>query len=198
MQQSASLFIVILCVIMFSKVQMSFGQETIQDQFTQFQENETSTWEAYRMIKEPKLSEFWRIVSDTLAVREGKINSARAKVGALQMELDSLNVQLSNTKVSLLESESLNDKISFVGIPMVKTMYNIMVWLIIALLVGGAVTLYFMYVRSNSITKKMQKAYSNLEGEYTEHKNLARENQVKLKRELQTALNTIHDNRINL
>ncbi len=50
-------------------------------------------------------------------------------------------------------------------------------------------------MRSNRVTSKVKKEFEALNTEYEEHKTKARESQVKLKKELQTAVNQLNERR---
>ncbi|SMD38388.1 hypothetical protein SAMN04488029_3780 [Reichenbachiella faecimaris] len=176
----------------------SQAQQNIQEQFDQFYATETSTWQEYKLVKMPKLKNFWKIVADTIKVKEGKIASARAEVKSLKGQLAAVNGQLEETQASLAASEELNDSIAFIGIEMSKSAYNTFVWLIILVLVVGIASLYLIYMRNNKITREARKLLAKVEEEYTAHQEKARENQTKLKRELQTALNTLQEHRIKI
>jgi len=174
------------------------AQQNIQQQFDQFYANETSVWQDYKLIKMPKLKTFWKVVADTIKVKENKIASAQAEVKSLKSELVGINQQLAETQAALTASEELNDSIVFVGIQMTKLGYNTLVWLIILILVVGIAGLYVIYMRNNKITRDARKLLAKVEEEYTVHQEKARENQTKLKRELQTALNTLQEHRIKI
>lgn len=174
------------------------AQGDIQAQFDQFYETETSSWQDYKLIKKPRLKEFWTVVADTIKVKEGKIASARAEVKSLKGELVAINKQLAETKSNLAASELRNDSIEFIGIQMSKSGYNTLVWLIIVALAIGIVSLYLMYLRNSSSTREARRLLAKVEEEYTVHQEKARENQTKLKRELQTALNTLQEHRIKI
>lgn len=183
--------------VAFFSLSVAQAQESIQDQFEEFYQKETSNWEEYKLIKRPKLRTFWQLVSDTLTVKQQAIGASRTRIKSLEVELDSAYAMLDDTNAQLAASKTLNDSIGFLGIFINKAAYNIAVWAIIFALVGAAVALYLMFLRGNSVTKKTLKSYSELEREHGEHKNTSREKQAKLKRELQTALNTLQENRIN-
>ncbi len=174
------------------------AQQNIQEQFDQFYETQTSSWQEYKLVKVPRLKTFWKVVADTIKVKEGKIASARAEVKSLQGQLVEVNEQLKETKSSLIASEELNDSIVFLGMQMSKAGYNALVWLIILVLVVGIASLYLIYMRNNKVTREARKLLAKVEEEYTAHQEKARENQTKLKRELQTALNTLQEHRIKM
>ncbi|MEQ9022021.1 MAG: hypothetical protein RLN82_04575, partial [Pseudomonadales bacterium] len=103
--------------------------------------------------------------------------------------------ELAEVQARLDESLELNDTIYFLGIPFSKVGYHIMVWVIIIALAVLGVMAYFMFIRSNSVTKRAKREFDSLQAEYEEHKTKARETQVKLKRELQTAVNQLNERR---
>ncbi len=189
--------IAVLGMLLAFSCQMSFAQQTIDEQFQEFYKNETSSWQEFKLVKVPRLQEFWKVASDTVRVKREEIVSLKSQIVTLDSKIASLQSKLSETEQMLAESEKLNDNISFVGIPMSKSAYNIMVWIIIAGLIVAVVVIYLMYVRSNRVTADSRSALESLDQELKDHKDRARETQVKLKRELQTALNTIHENRLN-
>lgn len=190
-----NLLSLLLVFVVTSAVQ---GQQNIQEQFDQFYENETSSWQEYKLVKMPKLKNFWTVVADTIKMKEEKIAAARAEVKSLQGQLATVDQELEETQDSLAASEELNDSIAFVGIKMSKSGYNTFVWLIIVVLIVGIVGLYLIYLRNNKITREARKMLAKVEEEYTAHQEKARENQTKLKRELQTALNTLQEHRIKI
>ncbi|PIB34326.1 hypothetical protein BFP72_02255 [Reichenbachiella sp. 5M10] len=175
----------------------SYAQQTIDEQFDDFYENSTSSWQEYNLIKRPLLKEFWTVVSDTVRLKNVEIVTLKSNIVTRDAEIVGLKKQLADIEVELSESTALNDTIGFVGVQMNKATYNIMVWLIILGLVVAIAVLYFMYMRSNKVTVDSRVSLESIEDEFRLYKEEAREKQVKLKRELQTALNTIHENRLN-
>lgn len=171
------------------------AQNTIEQQYQEFYEK-SNTWEDFKVIKLYRMDEFWSVVSDT-------IKDKRATISSLNLELDSLNHQVSGlkstlgqTEEQLVESRAMNESISFLGIQFSKTVYNIIVWAIIGGLIGGLVTVYLMFKQSNITTRKTKKDYDDLEKENQEIRQKARDTQIKLKRELQTALNRLSEQRV--
>lgn len=174
-----------------------FSQSTIDQQFETFYETKTSVWQEYKLVKTPRLREFWNIVSDTVADKRSQIAKGKLEIQKLNKQLELTNQKLSETNDLLVESNALNESILFMGMEFNKAFYNAMVWLIILGLSIAIGAIYLLYMRSNQVTKEAQKALLSVENEFKDHKDTTREAQIKLKRELQTALNTIHENRLN-
>ncbi|MGL1885434.1 MAG: hypothetical protein OCD76_02870 [Reichenbachiella sp.] len=174
----------------------AFGQQSIDQQFEEFYENSTTTWQEYRLVKKPRLKDFWKVVSDTVSDKRNQIAASKVEIVSLNQKLNKVKTQLTETQSSLDKSNLLNGSITFVGVEFVKTTYNVMVWLIVLGLALAVIFIYFMYMRSNSVTNESRLTLESVENEFKDYKDKSRDAQIKLKRELQTALNTIHENRL--
>lgn len=152
-----------------------------------------STYEQYKVIPITRMNQFWLEVNDSLVTKDRSIDRLNGEIVALNAMIDSLKSDLASVKASLETSEATNSEISFIGIPFDKTVYHILVWTIIILLASLAVIAYFMYIRSNGLTSRFKKDLEQMRHEYDDHRDKSREVQVKLKRELQTAVNTIDE-----
>jgi septal ring factor EnvC (AmiA/AmiB activator) len=64
--------------------------------------------------------------------------------------------------------------------------------LIFALLIA-ALVLYFRFQSANRITQQTRKEYQTLQSEFDEHRQRTRENETKLKRDLQTEINRVEE-----
>lgn len=170
------------------------AQETLREKYDAMLEK-TETYEQYKVIPRTTLNSFWSEAVDSLKQQAGAIRDLRSQVTSQQVEIKSLKAEMAGIQAQLDESLNLNDTIYFLGIPFSKVGYHIMVWLIIAVLAVLGVMSYFMFIRSNSVTSKTRREYETLNAEYEEHKTNAREKQVKLKRELQTAINQLNERR---
>jgi len=152
-----------------------------------------STYEQYKVIPITRMNQFWVEVNDSLITKDRSISQLNVEIVALNAMIDSLKSDLATVKNNLETSEATNSEISFVGIPFDKTVYHILVWTIIIILASLAVVAYFMYIRSNGLTSRFKKDLEQMRHEYDEHRDKSREVQVRLKRELQTAVNTIEE-----
>ena len=178
-------------------ISFSISAQTIQEQFEEFRE-EASTWEEYKVIKIYRLRDFWNVVSDTLTRNQTDIMTANREIKSLNKEIDSLQSSLSMIKEELKESESLNSSIGFLGIDINKIFYNIVVWTIIGVLCFSIGTIYLMFKARNRTTRQTRKDHEELVTEFKEYKEKSTQKQIALKRELQTAINTLEENRIKV
>lgn len=171
--------------------------QTMQEQFTKFK-SDASKWEEYTMIKHPELDRFWKVVSDTLNKNSADFAAAQREINDLSAKVDGLEKELQEIKDQLAASENVNASIGFLGIQVNKTLYNLVVWLIIAGLCLVIGILYVMYGNSNKVTKSTKEDIEALTTEFNDYKEKATKKQISLKRELQTAINTLEENRIKI
>jgi len=166
--------------------------QTLEEKFNTMIEK-SSTYEQYKVIKITEINDFWKDVDETLKARASNIDRLENNVKSLQAKIDTLENKLARTRANLEASQSINSSISFLGADMAKTSYHLLVWVVIVLLAALVVVVYFMFMKSNAVTAKMKKDFNHLNKEFEAHRDKSREAQVKLKRELQTAVNTIED-----
>lgn len=170
---------------------------TIEQQFENVI-SRSETYSKYKVIAIDRLNNLVTAVNDSLSDASVEIGNLKSKIDTQKAQIGQLNEQIASLTTNLNESRGMNDQISFLGISFQKTTYNVFVWsLMLALgIVLGLV--YVMFKRSNLITRKTQKDLSALSVEFDSYKASAKEKQVKLKRELQTAINTINERGIKV
>ena len=189
-----SLKISLILLFAYVAIPQSFGQETLQEKYDDMIES-TETYEQYKVIPRTRLNGFWSEVSDSL--NQNKIVQKEQQNTILDQQAENVRVAAvaKDLEAQLSESLDQNDTIYFLGIPFSKIGYHLMVWLIIVALAVLGVISYLMFMRSNSVTSRVKKEHEELIAEFDAHKDKARETQVKLKRELQTAINSLNERR---
>ena len=181
-------------VLLFSFFFSSIAQETLQQKYENMLET-TETYERYKVIPRTDLNAFWSEVRDSLNLKQRKFQQRQAEAQEAKALVQQARAELSDVQSKLDESLKLNDTIYFLGVPFSKIGYHIMVWVIMIALAVLAIMAYFMFIRSNSVTSRTRREFEALTAELEEHKTKARETQVKLKRELQTAVNQLNEHR---
>ncbi len=185
-----SLILSFVCAIVIQSV----AQDTLQEKYDNMLES-TETYEQYKVIPRTSLNGFWAEVKDSLNQSTQTIRELRNQAADQQANTISQLAKVDDLQSQLDESLNLNDTIYFIGIPFSKVGYHLMVWLIIVVLAVLGVICYFMFMRSNRVTTRVKKEHETLIEEFEEHKSKAREAQIKLKRELQTAVNQLNERR---
>jgi hypothetical protein len=172
----------------------SFSQDSLQVKYDALIEK-SETFQHYKVIPKTSLDAFWSESVDSLNRAKSKINDLQLKVTSQKDSIRTLNYSTGGIQLRLDESLKVNDSIHFMGIPFSKWVYHIMVWLIIIVLALLGLMGYFMYLRSNRLTSRFKRELEGLTNEFESHKDQAREKQMKLKRELQTAVNQLSERR---
>ncbi|MEQ9218422.1 MAG: hypothetical protein RLO17_10290 [Cyclobacteriaceae bacterium] len=195
--KSSQYTLTIILILILGPCFFTSNAQDMQEQFREFK-SDASKWQEYTMFKHHELDQFWKVVSDTLNKNQTDLMNATNKINALSSRLDSIGIALQETKAELDASEDVNSSIGFLGIQINKVMYNIVIWSIIAGLCAAIGMLYVMYTTSNKVTRSTKKEFSQLATEFSDYKEKATKKQISLKRELQTAINTLEDNRIKV
>ena len=172
----------------------SLAQETLQSKYDNMIES-TETYEQYKVIPRTTLDGFWAEVADSLSVQAKTVSDLGSQLSSLQSTISTLESKNGEVQAKLDDSLTKNDTISFLNIPFSKLGYHLMVWLIILVLAVLGVIAYLMFIRSNKVTTRVKQDHEELIKEFDAHKDKARETQVKLKRELQTAINQLNERR---
>ncbi|MFT6866574.1 MAG: beta-lactamase regulating signal transducer with metallopeptidase domain [Cyclobacteriaceae bacterium] len=160
--------------------------------------NEYGTWEIYKVVPVSRLEQFSQALVDTMKVKESRISSLENTIAVQGTQLDSAEQQIGRLKMSLAKSETTNDQITFMGVDFNKTGYHLMVWLIVAILFGLAVFAHLLFIRSNRSTNQSKKECNALMTELEDQRTISHEKHLKIKRELQTAVNLLTENGIRV
>ena len=153
--------------------------------------SESESYQEYKVIKASKLLNFRTAMSDSINGYQLQIKNLEMSVVETKAELKTIQVELNIIKDKLMVSERENAKIGFLGLSVRKGFYNAMVWSIIALLATIVLVVYTRIKHVCSVVKRVKSAYSKIVDEYRHQRFQATENQITLRRELQTALNRL-------
>ena len=153
--------------------------------------SESESYQEYKVIKASKLLNFRAAMSDSINDYQLQIKNLEMSVVETKAELKAIQAELNIIKDKLMVSERENAKIGFLGLSVREGFYNAMVWSIIALLATIVLVVYTRIKHVCSVVKRVKSAYSKIVDEYRHQRFQATENQITLRRELQTALNRL-------
>ena len=198
MSYGKNLILSLVCLMMIiTNTYAQTENSNLKDQFTDVLEN-TESFKQYKVVPRTRLTDLFKQVGDSIAVDKSKIDGLRVEVSQLSDSIESLEAQLATVTSDLEKTNQLIDSISFLGIHFQKAVYNVIVWGLIVALIVAVGFIYILFKRSHKITRITQNDLKRLTQEFDSHKNKAHEKQVKLKRELQTAMNTLHEKGIKV
>lgn len=139
--------------------------------------------------QKPLVSAFWKNVIDSMNVSRRNLVNSQAKVA----EQDKAMANMKAEAAAKEESVQRADEISFIGMSMSKSTYNIIMW---GLVVICAATAIIVIARSGNLKHEATyrtSLYTELEEEYKNFKAKANEKEKKLARELQTERNKVDE-----
>jgi len=161
---------------------------TVEGQFQNLIDKSNS-FQDYKVIKKTSLLKLQSNVLDSLKVSKNKVlanvdflNSQKQVISNLQAKSTA-----SETVVSNLRSQK--DSISLFGIPLEKTFFKTLFFLIVIGLIATLVFFIFKFKQSNIITIESKQALQQSEKEFEIYKEKALEREQKAMRKLQDELN---------
>ncbi len=180
--------IIIMVVFIISTPKASTGQPTmpeilqtgtLEEQLDYIQER-TQIYNNFRAIREDMFLQVKNNSLDSLAGARRVVNELTADLNSRDMDMDSLSALLDDTREDLNLAIRNRDNITFLGIPMNKTAYNLLVWFIIA---GLAILLALgslIFTRNRVITSKALRELEELNQEFESYRKSSREKREKL------------------
>ncbi|WP_460892159.1 hypothetical protein [Rufibacter soli] len=179
----------------------------LQQQFSSLKYRSSSHREfnqEYKVVKLSSLDAFFRNVQDTLKVRQQSIKNAGKEtaiaLAKTQQELADQKAQVQalqqvNAQKEKQIQQGAHDvaSLSVLGLDMDKQVYVVISLLIIAALAALATMFAFMYKNSNRVTQEKISAYEEISEELKNHKQAAREKEIKLKRDQQSEANKVEE-----
>jgi septal ring factor EnvC (AmiA/AmiB activator) len=185
-------FALLLAVSALMAQETTTVDETLKNQFDELK-SKSNNYQIYKVVKESSLDNFWSSVRDTIKADRTKINELLKEVAALKSEVSSLNAQVAERDAKLEEQVYQIEHMEFMGIGLTKGTYIVFTWILIFALLIAALILYFRFQSANKITVQTRKEYQSLQNEFEEHRQRTRENETKLKRDLQTEINRVEE-----
>ncbi len=170
---------------------------TLKDQFNDIYSNSES-YNEYKVIKNTRLRNFWKIVEDSLNLYRSKIDE---KAAMIQTQIDqnkSLEAKIKDLETSLEESRYNTDRITFMGVTMKKTLYNWLVWLLIAGLAAAAFYAMSGYIYLKRASHARKKEFKELVEEFEDYRKKSYETKIKMGRELQDERNLVEELKLQI
>lgn len=147
---------------------------TLQEQYD-YLTDRTSIYNNFRAIREDMFRTISRNSIDSLNKAYNEINSLEQSIRNQQATIDSLNVFLEEVSEERDLAIRDRDSLSFLGLPIKKTVYNVLLWSIIAALAVLLVVIYLLFRNARHVTKKTTSEMNELQTEYDEYRKNSRE-----------------------
>jgi hypothetical protein len=187
MSQSEFRFALIAAVVVFSTtrgisqtvIPEVLAKGTLQEQMN-FLEEKTRIYEDYRAIREDMFQEIKKNSIDSLTKAKSRILGFVELTGNLNVRIDSLNSSLKVTKDEMKEMSRTKNSISVIGIKIDKTVYNNIMWIIVAGLAFILGIGFLTFNRNRKITVNTKKELNDLREEFEAYRKKTRLDREKM------------------
>jgi hypothetical protein len=187
--------------------QTSKAAYTLKQQFNSIKARSSSYSEndrQYKVMRVDHLDRLWKNVEDSLKGREQQIRQAgkateqalvktRQELKAQQAQVEALKKDNQQKEQAIRQTAHDVNSLSVFGLDINKQLYVILSWVVILGLGIVAGSFVYLYRKSKVVTDEKILAYEGIAQEYKEHKQNAREREIKIKRELQTEANKVEE-----
>jgi hypothetical protein len=143
--------------------------------------------------QQPLIAALWKNFTDTLGDTRTRLKALQAKLASQTKLTDSLKSLASSKEQTLSESNAKADAISFFGIMMSKSTYNLVMLGLIAVLAIALFVVIATTAKNKHDAKYRTDLYEELDEEFKAFKAKAHEKELKLARELQTERNKLDE-----
>jgi len=184
------------CSLIFSA---SFAQESADTESQSLNQqyntliDKSETFNEYKVIKKTVLTDFWKVVNDSIAVKENTRKATQTTLNAKIAQIEALNNTVQEKDNELATGEEEKSTLVVLGTRTNKSSYAILSVVIPFLLL---IAIGFLVVKSKadtSSTKIAKQDLNDLEVEFENYKKKALDLQAKLNRELQTERNKLQE-----
>ncbi|SFB80512.1 hypothetical protein SAMN05421747_101221 [Parapedobacter composti] len=149
----------------------------------------SKTQDGIEHVRQANLERIRKNVADSIRALTAEIANLKAKDGDQQAAVDAMTDSVNRLKQELQTAKQEKDSFSFLGIPLQKNLYHLIMWGLVLLLALALAFYIYRYNQSHIVTRNTQKAISELQEEFDQHRKKAMEKEQKLKRQLQDELN---------
>ncbi len=155
------------------------NEGTLQEQLDYLQEK-TRIYQDFRAIREDMFQKIKRNSLDSLNEGKSEILKLENQLRTYGIQIDSLQSDLQTTNNNLEEAIKNRDRMSFFGIPVHKSLYNSILWIVIAGLVLLTVILFLTSKRNIIATIRTKKDLEEIREEFETYRKDSRIRQEQL------------------
>lgn len=139
----------------------------------------------YEVVRTLNLDKLRQNVRDTLNAFNKNKAELKATISGNEATIASLNEKLEQTTGNLNRVTEEKDSMSFFGMLVSKTTYNLIMWTVIIVLFLMLLLFIYRFRNSNYLTQEAKVRLSELEQEYEDHRRRALEREQRISRQLQ-------------
>jgi len=166
-----------------TKKNINLNEGNISEKFDAIY-NKSSNYQDYKVIKRGLITQLKKQVLDSLQKQRMAFAKANDNIIQLQKKIDQQSQEITGLQQNITNLQAEKDQISFLGFPVGKLKYQIIMWSLVTLLALGLLFFIFKFKNSNQITQTAKKNLEKLEEEYDAFRSKSLEREQLLKRQL--------------
>lgn len=183
------------CIFLFLQTAASQDTTKIIDHSLSGQYKEllakSNHFQDYKVVKVSRLSSLYKNFTDSLNKEKQSAKTIREQRASQNKEISALKASISKKDLELSAVHSRLDEINFLGFPMAKSSYNLLMWgLVILLAIILAVVLFKSKSYRQEALHRIQ-LFEEISEEYKTYKTRANDKEKRLARELQDEINKV-------
>ncbi|WP_069659357.1 hypothetical protein [Arcticibacter eurypsychrophilus] len=155
--------------------------------------SKSRTLDGYKLVNPTRLTNLWRSATDSLKQEHRKLAQVQTKFKTLTTSVEGLKKNLATNEEALAASTSKLDQVSFLGMPVDKSTYNMIMWGAVLVLGIALLVSIFQSIGARKEARYRIKLFEELSAEFQTYKVKANEREKKLARELQDERNKLDD-----
>ncbi|MGY6558840.1 MAG: hypothetical protein ACXIT9_06115 [Nitritalea sp.] len=170
-----------------ASAQSTLNEGSISTQFDYLNEI-SNNYQEFKVVKKTHLEQLKKNVTDSLRTYAEEQKQLAEKISRQESEIKSLQEDQEKLQAELSEAIANRENLTLLGIQTSKTVYNSILWTIIAGLTGAFAFSFIQFSRSHKIIKQARKDLADTMEEFEQHRKNTLDRERKLKRELVDAL----------
>lgn len=151
--------------------------------------DESNDYQEYKVIRKTWVAKFERNLNDSIEAQRAAEKDVAGTLKNQKSQINKLQQQLTATRDSLNTSLEEKRSMAWLGMPMEKKSYRVLMWSIIGALTLTVVILIVMFRNSHAVTRDAKEKFTGLDEEFQQYKKRSLEREQKLRRELQDEIN---------
>ena len=163
---------------------------TLEQRYTELLKR-SENFKEYKVIRRSTLNLFWAALNDSVTTSNAALKEALVTKMELQSSLNEKEALLSEAESRLALLEGSGAKVKVLGMELNQTLYHSLLWALMLAFAGLMAFFLIRYQRGNLVVKEAQGENEGLQKQFDDLRHRSKETQMKLKRELQTALNRL-------
>jgi preprotein translocase subunit SecF len=185
--------LLVFTAILFASI--SFAQEINKKEDTSLKEafdklyRISTNYQVYKVINKEKFLNLKQQVLDSLKTTKKLLVEQNSLLKLKGENVKNTQTALNRAKLELKKTIQKKESISLFGLQLNKSIYNLILWSLILILLTALLYFIFAFTKNNILTKRAEDDLNNIEIEYEQYRKKAIEREQKLRRTLQDEIN---------